>query len=420
MYEPDGWERESISLFKVSNTDIWNALRKHQTCIQYLDIFRSGQRQNCDVDPSLSYFGSLNTYIQLKHFCIQLPVLTDVGALGKTEHTPLTITLPASLKTFTLYGKCWYSFPLDIAMLIQEMMTGKMNSYPVLESITLEDKYLTQAVLGNQTLHTKVKLRFQRLCGAYFIEPDCATPRAGHCLASWGDMPEMRIDGNRLFFEVMNRMFYIHWSREKSTGFSLPYYDAAVHILPFTDHTGDITRLGYMVFRNYSAIPLPPLFPFIIYFTNSHTLPGSIDLRGLYIALKMKADEVHPRLDIYFLPGATEMDCLVHYQREQIARGSYRDQIDAFEDYTSRHSSKFHLAPQPPPPGRLPGMSTSYCLEYEHYQGALFICTERDWRDGEQSLQCVQFNSPDLPKGYLWHEINISDMEDQDTELPTT
>ncbi|KAL2858367.1 hypothetical protein BJX68DRAFT_262893 [Aspergillus pseudodeflectus] len=134
----------------------------------------------------------------------------------------------------------------------------------------------------------------------------------------------------------------------------------------------------------------------------------------------MKADEVRPRLDIYFLPGATEMGCLVHYQREQITQGSYRDQIDAFEDYTSRLSSKFHLAPQPPPPGRLPGMSTSYCLEYEHYQGALFICTERDWRDGEQSLQCVQFNSPDLPKGYLWHEINISDMEDQDTEVPTT
>ncbi|KAL2789019.1 hypothetical protein BJX66DRAFT_307634 [Aspergillus keveii] len=66
-------------------------------------------------------------------------------------------------------------------------------------------------------------------------------------------------------------------------------------------------------------------------------------------------------------------------------------------------------------------MSTSYCLEYEHYQGALFICTERDWRDGEQSLQCVQFNSPDLPKGYHpWHEANTSDMEDQDPEVQPT
>jgi hypothetical protein len=102
------------------------------------------------------------------------------------------------------------------------MMTAKMTSYPVLESITLEDKYLTPAVLGNQPLHSKVKLRFQRLCGANYIQPDCSSPRAGHCLASWGDMPEMRIDGNRLFFEVMNRMFYIHWSREQSTGFSLP------------------------------------------------------------------------------------------------------------------------------------------------------------------------------------------------------
>ncbi|KAL3491218.1 hypothetical protein BJX62DRAFT_205743 [Aspergillus germanicus] len=166
----------------------------------------------------------------------------------------------------------------------------------------------------------------------------------------------------------MNRMFYIHWGREQSTGFSLPYYEAAVHILPFTDHTGDITRPGYMVFRNYSVIPLPPLFPFIIYFTNSQTLPDSIDLRGLYLALKMKVDEVHPRLDVYFLPGATEMDCLVHYQREQVARGCYRAQIDAFEDYSSRHFSKFHLAPQPPRPGRLPDMSTRYCLEYEHYQ----------------------------------------------------
>jgi hypothetical protein len=102
MYDPDGWERESLSLYKVSNTEIWNALRKHQTSIQYLDIFRSGQRRRCDFDPSSGYFGSLHTFTQLKHLCIQLPVLTDVGALDKIEHTPLSITLPTSLKTFTL------------------------------------------------------------------------------------------------------------------------------------------------------------------------------------------------------------------------------------------------------------------------------------------------------------------------------
>jgi hypothetical protein len=82
--------------------------------------------------------------------------------------------------------------------------------------------------------------------------------------------------------------------------------------ISFTDHSGDLTPPGYMVFQNYVNIPLPPLFPFIIYFTHIDTLPSMIDLEGLYGAITVTGITLRPRFDVYFLPGATEIDCLSH------------------------------------------------------------------------------------------------------------
>ncbi|KAL2787431.1 hypothetical protein BJX66DRAFT_285284 [Aspergillus keveii] len=214
----------------------------------------------------------------------------------------------------------------------------------------------------------------------------CPISRAGQCLSSWGDMYEMRVDGNRRFFNMTQRIASPENEEEDSP--SLPYA-LQIHVLPFTTHTRDFRRPCYMVFENYVPIPLPPLVPFVIYFTHPHTLPSAVDLRGLYKALTGYEDDINPRLDIYFLLGATEMDCLFHYRDGQLARGSVKAQISRFRDLCT--SSKFGLPCSPTSPGRLPGMLIDDSGPNSRDKGTLFICTEQDWHNGQQSLCQVTF-----------------------------
>ncbi|KAL2803417.1 hypothetical protein BJX63DRAFT_411978 [Aspergillus granulosus] len=80
---------------------------------------------------------------------------------------------------------------------------------------------------------------------------------------------------------------------------------------------------------------LPPLFPFVVYFTHPDTTPSSetADLAGLLGAIReSKIDcDFHFRLDVYFLPGAGEDDCKAHYLAERAARPDYEALIRRFE-----------------------------------------------------------------------------------------
>ncbi|KAL2820134.1 hypothetical protein BDW59DRAFT_164749 [Aspergillus cavernicola] len=374
---------------KVSNMEISDALQKHQRTLQYLDILRVGQHGN--PDSPLGHLKSLQPFTQLRDLRVQISLLTGLGFPDTPEHSApcLKHILPESLEAFRLYGKHGLHSLHSLAMQIKEVMMG--NLYPLLKSITLEDNTLTQAVLDNSLLQPGIKIQFQRACGGQIIEPDCRNSEAGNCLGSWGDMYAMRIDGNRQFFNLMQRIFPGDSDEESGTGPSLPY-PQAIHILPFADHTGDTTRPGYMAFKNYTEIPLPPLFPVIVYFTHINTVPSAVDLKDLYTALTTTEYDFNPRFDIYFIPGASEMDCRSHYRSEKIARGSCSNQIRAFKDHSGR--PELELLPPPPPPGMLPGMLTGYPECYN--QDVLFICTERNWQDGQQSLLCVQFDSRTL------------------------
>ncbi|KAL3456936.1 hypothetical protein BJX64DRAFT_269767 [Aspergillus heterothallicus] len=70
-----------------------------------------------------------------------------------------------------------------------------------------------------------------------------------------------------------------------------------------------------MVFENYLPILLPPLQSFAIYFTHPDTLSSTAKLQGLYRTLTCYEDDVNPRLDIYFLPGATRNELPISLRR---------------------------------------------------------------------------------------------------------
>ncbi|KAL2820396.1 hypothetical protein BJX63DRAFT_428224 [Aspergillus granulosus] len=378
---------------KVSNLDIWDALYKHRKNIQYLDIFRKGIQAN----HPLGHLKSLQAFTQLRELRSHFLVLTRVGYCDIPNNTNLLLkdTLPRSLEAFRLY-ESYYGFHAlpAIPKQIQELVMEGLH--PVLKSITLEDKVLAHSVWENghaskPLLQSRIRFEPKDACWGMIAQPGCQISRAGGCVGSWGDMYEMRVDGNRRFFNIMQI-----FPEDSDGDYSIPSlpYTSKIHVLPFTDHTGDLTRPGYMVFYNYSNIPLPPLLSFAIYFTHLDTLPSTVDLQGLYRALTGFEDDLEPRLDIYILPGATEMDCLSHYRDEQLARDSCTAQIRAFQDLSSR--SKLGLPSSPAPPGRLPGLLRDDPPSIDHDR--IFICTEKDWRHGQQSLYWVPFHSPDLPE----------------------
>jgi hypothetical protein len=80
---------------------------------------------------------------------------------------------------------------------------------------------------------------------------------------------------------------------------------SGVHTLLFTDHQG---RASFTDFEARDPPKLPPLISCAFYFTNPHTKPGNLDLAGLFRAVRNRKDDFHVRLDIYFLPGASETD----------------------------------------------------------------------------------------------------------------
>ena len=151
------------------------------------------------------------------------------------------------------------------------------------------------------------------------------------------------------------------------------------HIVPFTDHTG---KTAYMVFQNIIEIPLPALFSFPIYFTHPNTSMEQVDMAGLHKELTTAYKDFDIRLDMYYLPGADQDDCINHYRSEKSVRGSYKAQLRMFRAYR-----RDKMRPDP----QLPGIVNSY-REYGFRQRVLFICSDRVWREGQRILSYVGFD----------------------------
>ncbi|RJE20506.1 hypothetical protein PHISCL_07147 [Aspergillus sclerotialis] len=153
-----------------------------------------------------------------------------------------------------------------------------------------------------------------------------------------------------------------------------------VHIIPFIDHR---SKTAYMVFDNLVENPLPPLYSFAIYFTHPAATP---DLEGFYDAVAWEecggGSDFAVRFDMYFLPSATHEDCISHYSTEKATRGSYLDQVRMF-----KQCDRKEVHPLPEASLIVPGMVDKY---YMHDQ-VLYICSEKDWREGDQTLCEVNF-----------------------------
>lgn len=160
------------------------------------------------------------------------------------------------------------------------------------------------------------------------------------------------------------------------------------HIVPFTDHTG---QTAYMVFKNLEAVPLPPLFSFPIYFTHPDVSMEQVDMVGLYGELTTAFSSlVDFRLDMYCLPGADQDACINHYHHEKSVRGSFEAQPRTFQAYRRDRVRR---------DAQLPGMVNNY-RQYGTRRSVLFICPDRDWREGERILRHVGFDyrrRDDLP-----------------------
>jgi hypothetical protein len=122
------------------------------------------------------------------------------------------------------------------------------------------------------------------------------------------------------------------------------------------------------------------------------------------------------RLEVFFLPGATEDDCICHYLGEKAARGDYKAQIEAVNNPTTATFITINSPPSAgeiPEGGSLPGMVPTYSdrqpvASIGSYDELLFICPEKNWSDGDQIMHSVHFDHTKMPplKGSTSRPIN--------------
>ncbi|KAL1860417.1 hypothetical protein Daus18300_009190, partial [Diaporthe australafricana] len=181
------------------------------------------------------------------------------------------------------------------------------------------------------------------------------------------------------------------------------------HLNPFMDHAA---KPALTVFE--SSSPLPFLYSYSIYFTHQDVSPGHCHAAQLYQNITQSplydSNDVEFRLDLYFVPNSSQNDCMSHYRAEKRARGSYQQQIDAVgrDERPSDCSDK------------LPGLVPSYVHDkFRHrYHSLIYICDEADWRSGDQTFTCVEFD-PVSREAYEKHSKDPGDHREPDV-LPDT
>lgn len=155
------------------------------------------------------------------------------------------------------------------------------------------------------------------------------------------------------------------------------------YVNPFRDHAG---KPALTVFESES--PLPFLYSFSIYFTHPDTSPDNCHAAELYRTItqasRYDTNDVEFRLDLYFIPGASQEDCMKHYRTEKSARGSFWTQVDAVgrDERPDDDNTK------------MPGLVPSYVHNKSRYRyhSLIYICDEANWRDGDQTMERVEFD----------------------------
>lgn len=167
------------------------------------------------------------------------------------------------------------------------------------------------------------------------------------------------------------------------------------HVIPFHDHAG---QAALTVFE--SSSPLPFLYSFPVYFTHPDVSPATSHAAELYQTVTQgplyDSNAVEYRLDLYFLPNATQDDCIAHYRAEKDARGTFQAQIDTVATGGGGGGGEGQGEGEGQGQGvTVPGLVPSYAAHDRarfRYHGLLLACAAADWRAGDQLLSLVEFD----------------------------
>ncbi|KAL4878873.1 hypothetical protein BJY04DRAFT_220705 [Aspergillus karnatakaensis] len=373
---------------QIPNPALWDALQMHQDSLETLDLYRCGL-----TGYQVGRFDQLRSFNRLKRICINPEVLLGGCSKSLDSSIQLKDTLPSSpaLQSITFYeGEGLREIP-DLDDQVEDVLISS-SDFPSLRLLRVD--LVTESALSKaanyrsfqKTLNeTRTTLSFVKFncVGSWYLR-DCQMSRGGICPALWQESYYMRCDGQQRFIKIRNRLEDLAGSDPEPSDSEVvrPSQPCITLSIPFPDHRG---HRAYMLFSGHGDMPLPPLYSHAIYFTHLDIQPDDIglDLTRLHdVIMKEGSFDYEPRLDCYFLPGASAYDCTQHYLAELTARGNYKAQI---RDY---RRARREGNPPPPPPGTLPGLVEHYS---DNEGSGLFICERAHWQTGDQTMWAVGF-----------------------------
>lgn len=402
---------------EISVVEVWDALQKHRESLEQLAVFYNVHELD---EPTPGHFGSLQIFPRMKRLDTQLNILLDGMTTERLAPFRLKDTIPESLDSLFLHpGWVYETSPNFLTTELQAMVAERRRP---LKLLALGD--ILAAPYYNQIKHSEKTSDFERMgaagsepypglwtlckqagtqlhvtssCVRTYVPGPCEFHKGGACQWLWRKTWNIRADGIQRNRTSVERLPKPVPRKKTKKSRSLP-----LHTVAFTDHTGNE---AFMVFKNgidAESSKLPPLFPLVVYFTHPNAIPSPIatDLGGLLRAIREARinSDFHFRLDVYFLPGASEDDCMTHYLAERASRADYETLIREFNGRvfqlkSQRGSRSAELGDSSPAQTttRLPGMARSH-PGLEPYRGLLLSCPEVNWRDGAQRISCLRFD----------------------------
>ncbi|KAL3460233.1 hypothetical protein BJX64DRAFT_300702 [Aspergillus heterothallicus] len=424
---------------EIPVVEVWDALQKHRESLEELAVFYNVHELD---EPTPGHFGSLQAFPRLKRLDTQLNILLDGITTERLAPFRLKDTIPESLESLFVHPSWVYETSPEFQTTELQAMVAERRR--PLKLLALGD--ILAAPYYNQIKHSEKTGDFERMgaagsepylglwvlckragtqlhvtssCARTYIPGPCEFHKGGACRWLWRKTWNIRANGIQRNRSSVERLPKPVPRKKTKKSRSLP-----LHTITFTNHTGNE---AFMVFKNgigAESSKLPPLFPLAVYFTHPNAIPSpdATDLGGLLRAIREARinSDFHFRLDVYFLPGASEDDCKTHYLAERASRADYETLI---RDFSARifqlksqrgsrsavlHDDSSHA--QTSTTTRLPGMAHSH-PGLEPYRGLLLVCPEANWHNNAQRITCVRFD-----KHAVEHTTNDNEGEAQNDE----
>ncbi|KAL4789391.1 hypothetical protein BDV19DRAFT_383150 [Aspergillus venezuelensis] len=360
----------------ITVVDIWDALQKHRESLEVLANFYNVHELD---EPAPGHFGSLQTFPHLRRFDTQLNILLDGMTADRLAPFRLSDTIPATLDSPSLHPSWVYeTSPKFQTTELQAMIAERRRP---LKLLALDDiltaPYYNQMKHAERTggLGTMADAGSEPYPGLWTLCKQAGTQvdvtiryarGAGPWL--WRKSWNIRTDG------IQRNRSSVDWlpkpgPRRKTKNYGFPKNGIGAE-----------------------SSKLPPLFPLIVYFTHPSAIPSSdaADLGGHLRAIRDARinSDFHFRLEVYYLSGASENECMTHYLFERASRADYETLIHEFKarvfKMKSQMGSPNHHASPPRMAHSHPGLKP--------YRGLLLLCAEPNWCHGSQRIYSLRFD----------------------------